>query len=123
VQEEFLRRINRGESIAGLFAPDAPLPDLSGVRSLTVLMQGAAGSVVAEAGNQRSGARLLVRMQRLYEFSSDCPVIDEVLAQSGSNTKLWEETGEMQISYQRTGAGWLISRLDYRPSRREQIDR
>jgi hypothetical protein len=118
LQTEFLRRINHAEQVSSLFQPGALIPDFSGLRGITVLQDKSAQPRPAP-GADSVQARLRVQLQLQAAFSSDCPAVDEHLAQIGENSRTWDETGWMEVTYQHTEAGWQISGLNYRADERQ----
>lgn len=113
LQAEFLRRIGQSEKISSLFAPGALIPDVSGLRGIKLLpdkntMQ---ARQVPGSGNVQTGLRVQLRLQA--PFSSDCPAVDDYLAQTGENTQTWDETGWMKLTYRHFETGWLITEIHY----------
>ena len=118
LQAEFLRRIVHAENVASLFAAKALIPDFSGLRNIALLADKDAMQTRQVPGSDRVQVRLRVKLQLQAPFSSDCPAVDEFLAQIGENTRTWEETGWMDLTYQRSAEGWLIAGLAYLADKR-----
>jgi hypothetical protein len=114
LQAEFLRRINHGEQVSSLFDPRGLIPDLGGLRRITVLEDRTATQGRPTPGTDSVRARLRVQVRLQAPFSSDCPAVDEFLARSDENTRTWDEAGWLEIVYRRVEAGWQITGLQYR---------
>lgn len=113
LQAEFLRRINQSKDVTSLFAPDALVPDFSGLRQLSLLPD----KSLPQSLNSRDRSSLHVRLRAQLvlqgPFSSGCPAVDAHLALIGEDTRTWEESGWIELTYQHTTGGWLISELQY----------
>jgi hypothetical protein len=120
LQAEFIRRINQAEQVSSLFEPGVLIPDFSGLRGITVLQDRNAQASPAP-GADIAQAKLRVQLRLQAAFSSDCPAVDEHLAQIGENSRTWDEVGWMEITYQHSGAGWQIGGLNYRADEKQPL--
>jgi hypothetical protein len=120
LQAEFLRRVNMAEPVFSLFDSRARVPDVSGWRSITLLEPETAMQAGQMLDTDNARTRLHARVRRQAPFTSDCPVVDELLIETGENMWVWDELGWIEITYRRAEAGWRIAGVDYRPEEEPQ---